>query len=343
MKHFPIPPRETLEALAAGVAGALAFGLFSLPAASLCGAMVAVAGLLMVGRGVSIDPRLRDLGFLLAGIGMGASVTPEMLQGIGRYPVSLMIFTVALVLTVIATQAVLRRLTGMDRATALLSAMPGALSMVLAVAATTPRADVATITLIQSVRLFVLVALLPGVVTTAGGGGASPAVGVMTPAMLGGVMVAGLAASWVLSQAGMAAAWILGGMLASAVAHGAGWAQGGMPWLLNEAAFMLVGVYIGIRFSAIRLEKLKQLLGVALLSLAVGLVIAIGAAALASMFGVARFDAALLAYVPGALEAMIVLGAVLGLDPIFVGLHHLCRFFGISLILPLMAPWLRAS
>jgi hypothetical protein len=35
---------------------------------------------------------------------------------------------------------------------------------------------------------------------------------------------------------------------------------------------------------------------------------------------------------------MLVLGASLGMDPIYVGLHHLVRFFGIALALPLLLP-----
>ncbi|MGL5115925.1 MAG: AbrB family transcriptional regulator [Beijerinckiaceae bacterium] len=337
------PIRHQVETLAAGVAGAFAFNLVSLPAASLCGAMIAVAMLMMTGRTVELDSRLRDFGFLLAGIGMGAAVTPDMLQGLSRYPVSLAIFAASLVITVVVTQAILRKLTGMDRATAVLSAMPGALSMVLAVAAETPKANVAQITLIQSVRLFALVTLLPTIVAATGATGALPATVAMSPQTLIIVLSAGLALSWLLDRLKLAAAWIFGGMMASAVAHGGGWATGVVPGLLNEAAFMLVGVYIGIRFSAIRLAALKELLGVALLALAAGVIVAVGAAWLAASLGVASFEAALLAYVPGALEAMIVLGGALGLDPIFVGLHHLSRFFGISLLLPFLANWLRRS
>jgi uncharacterized protein len=49
----------------------------------------------------------------------------------------------------------------------------------------------------------------------------------------------------------------------------------------------------------------------------------------------------LVAFAPGGLEAMLVLGASLGLDPIYVGLHHLVRFFGIALLLPVAMPLIR--
>ena len=49
------------------------------------------------------------------------------------------------------------------------------------------------------------------------------------------------------------------------------------------------------------------------------------------------FVQALVAFAPGGLEAMTMMAFALGLDPLFVGAHHLARFFLISLTLPLLA------
>jgi hypothetical protein len=45
----------------------------------------------------------------------------------------------------------------------------------------------------------------------------------------------------------------------------------------------------------------------------------------------------MVAFAPGGLEAMTVLALALGLDPLYVGAHHLARFFAISFTLPLVA------
>ncbi len=45
----------------------------------------------------------------------------------------------------------------------------------------------------------------------------------------------------------------------------------------------------------------------------------------------------MVAYVPGAVEAMTIMAFVLGLDPAFVVAHHLARFLGISLAIPLIS------
>ena len=62
---------------------------------------------------------------------------------------------------------------------------------------------------------------------------------------------------------------------------------------------------------------------------------------LASVLIGVPFGQALVAYAPGGLEAMIILGAALDLDPIYVGLHHLVRFFGIGLLIPFTVGWAR--
>ena len=53
------------------------------------------------------------------------------------------------------------------------------------------------------------------------------------------------------------------------------------------------------------------------------------------------FAEALIAFAPGGLEAMTLIA--FALDPLFVGSHHLARFFIISLAAPLVARWLAAS
>ena len=45
----------------------------------------------------------------------------------------------------------------------------------------------------------------------------------------------------------------------------------------------------------------------------------------------------IIAFAPGGLEAMIILAFLIGLDPAFVGAHHIARFVLISLFLPIVA------
>jgi uncharacterized membrane protein AbrB (regulator of aidB expression) len=45
----------------------------------------------------------------------------------------------------------------------------------------------------------------------------------------------------------------------------------------------------------------------------------------------------IVAFAPGGLEAMTILAFVIGLDPAFVGAHHLARFLLIAMLLPFVA------
>ena len=53
------------------------------------------------------------------------------------------------------------------------------------------------------------------------------------------------------------------------------------------------------------------------------------------------FANSLVAFAPGGLEAMTVLALILGLDPLYVGIHHLVRFLIIGLALPFLIGWLQ--
>ena len=104
-------------------------------------------------------PAFRELALIIAGISMGASMTPESLGAFGAYPASLAILAVSVG---DRDRRVGRRagaVSGWSPRTPLASA-PGALSTVLVIAAD-QGADVARIVVVQLVRLFVLVAILP--------------------------------------------------------------------------------------------------------------------------------------------------------------------------------------
>jgi uncharacterized protein len=307
--------RTDVETLAAAGLGALAFTALGVPAAALSGAMVGGAALLAAGRSVSLAAPLRELGMLLSGVTMGAAVTPEMLEGLKRYPWSLAIFMASLATTVIATSAFLRRFGGWDRATAFFAAAPGALSSVLAVAADT-RADLLKITMAQSFRLFVLVAFLPPIVVGAGTPVAVAARGAADAVSLAAMLVGGAAAALLLTRIGFAGPWIFGGMVVSAVLHATGLVAGDPPDWMQQLGFGLVGAFIATRFSQITRRLLATTLLMSLGAFMIGIGVAAAFAFAAASAAGVPFGQALVAFAPGGLEAMIVLGASLGLDPI---------------------------
>ncbi len=330
--------RTDAETLLAALVGAMTLNAIHFPAATLSGAMIGVCLLLAAGRSVRLSGPLRDLGMVLGGVAMGCAVTPEMLQGFQRYPLSLLILAVSILATMGFTQFYLRRVGGWDRTTAFFASAPGALTSVLAVAADT-RADLLKVTMAQSVRLFLLIAVLPSLVSATGTVGLTldrPAATYPTVAVM---LAGGAALAYGLQRLGMAAPWIFGGMVFSAGLHGSSLIKGDLPdWLLH-LGFGLVGIYAATRFAQITRKVLFASLSVSLGAFAVSLSVAVAFAWLTSAVAQVPFGQALIAFAPGGLEAMIILGVALGLDPIYVGLHHLVRFFGIGLLIPLSLGW----
>ena len=64
------------------------------------------------------------------------------------------------------------------------------------------------------------------------------------------------------------------------------------------------------------------------------LLAAIGVVALAALTTPVRVADILVAYAPGAMDAMLALALTLHIDPIFVGAHHLSRFIFVTLAIP---------
>jgi uncharacterized protein len=332
--------RRLIETLAAAGAGVALFHVLKLPAPSLSGAMVGVALLLAAGRKVDLPRPVAEAAMLASGVAMGAAVTPEMLSGFQKYPLSLAMLLLCVGATILATQAFLVRVCHADRLTAFFAATPGALSSVLAVAADT-RADILRVTIIQSVRLFVLVAVLPSAVIATGGLGSPAPRPDATLTGLAALCAAGLVCALAVARLGLAASWIFGGLIGSAALHGSGLVGGDAPAWFMEAAFGLVGIYIGSRFATITRDALTAALMMSVGALIVSLAVAVLFSAVLHGLSGLPFGMILIAFAPGGLEAMLVLGASLGLDPIYVGLHHLVRFFGIAFLLPLAMPLLR--
>jgi len=329
---------QAAQVAAAGLGGLLFYSL-GVPAAWLSGAtaVIVVLGALRVGRPLARP--VADAGMLLSGVVMGAGITPQALQAIGRYPLSLVVLAVAVFAITAASALYLVRVTGWRRDDALLASVPGALTTVMAVAVDRGAA-VGPIAVVQSVRLLALVAVLPSLVSLVGGGAGGALRGegeaLAGPVAFAVTVALGLLVGLAFERLRVAAPLLLGGTLASAVLHGADLAPGVPPPAVAALSFVLVGVHIGERMRGIDGRALLRTLPAALGSLAVGLAVAGAFAAMSAAIARVGLADALVAFAPGGLEAMMVLALVLHLDPLYVGLHHLARFLGIGFLLPML-------
>src|SRR5262249_38840538 len=90
------------------------------------------------------------------------------------------------------------------------------------------------------------------------------------------------------------------------------------------------------------IRQLARLSLVGLGALLVGTSVGCGFAALVAWALNFRLGDVVMAYAPGALEAMTIIAFALHLDPGFVGVHHLARLTFMSLVLPFAVGLIRA-
>ncbi len=330
--------------LLSGVGG-VAFALTGFPAPWLSGSMVAVAAAALTGFRVCVPNGVRSAVFILLGYSMGAAVSPETLADVARWPGSVAMLMVSVAVTTLVAAHYLHRWCGWDEATARFSAIPGALSYVLALSLRS-QADVSRVALGQSVRLFTLVAVMPLALTWIGeaiGGSMHPPTGVdaAIPAPAWEIVLA-LAASaavaWLCHRLRVPAAYLMGTMLASGVLHGTGITTARLPDDVMLPAFALMGAVIGTRFAGTTFAMLGRVLPHALESVLLALLVSAAFAAVAARLLGLPFGQLWLAFAPGGVEAMTVMAFVLDLDPAFVGSHHFLRFFALSVVVPI---WVR--
>jgi uncharacterized protein len=326
---------------ALGGAGGWVLAQVGAPAPWLTGSMLTVAVAALSGLPLAMPNWMRTLAFVLLGISIGSSVTPEALGEIQAWPGSVCLLLLGVAATTAASAFHLTRARGWDVMTARYCSLPGALSQVL-VLATRSRADLPRIALAQSLRVFVLVALLPWLI---------PAQGEASPALIhaaveltmgesAAMLTAGLATGVLFDRLGIPGGALLGGMIASALLHGTGVLEGQLPGPLPLAAFVATGCVIGLRFRGASLFRMRATVRGGLESVALAIMITAAFALAAHYWLDLPYGQLWLAYAPGGVEAMTIMAFALGFDPAFVGGHHVIRIIAINLVIPL---WLRGS
>jgi uncharacterized protein len=335
----PEAPRKLALTLAVGAAGGAAFFALGLPVPWLSGPAVAVACISIAGVDLSVPRWLRDATLVFLGATMGAAVTPDTLTQVARWPLSLAGLAVCVFCTMSAISFYLERVHGYDRATARLSAVPGALPYVLALA-TESNGDERRIAIIQMVRLTALLIGLPSVLTLLGlkSAATAAAVGPVWITELVILMAGGALGGWLFGVFKAPAAALFGSMVAGALLYGSGSISSSLPFWLTQPGLVVIGATVGSNFAGVNrlllLDTLLASVGSVVIGAAVAMLCALPAAWVLGLPPAQLW----LAYAPGGVETMAIMAMALGLDPAFVGGHHLARFFGLGVFVPV---WLR--
>src|ERR1700730_17198792 len=317
---------NVLDTLAIGSAGGALFLLGNLPGGLISGAMIAVGIAAIAGRPLSMPPILAQAVLVLLGISLGSLVSQQLLHNMGAYPLTIALLALATFCSTFGSSLYLQRMHGWDQTSALLAGSPGALSQITMLAAE-KGADVAGIAVVQTTRVVILTAVAPSPPPPA-------AVAIATPLELTGLIAASVAAALLLRLINFPASWMFGAMIGSSVLHGTGLIEGGLPPSMRAVALVGIGTLIGSRFARMEARTLFSHLKAALGSFAIAIAISAIFVAVIALTTAVRFADVLVAFAPGAMDAMLALALTLHIDPIFVGAHHLSRFVFVTIAIP---------
>jgi len=324
-----------------GLAGGSAFHLLGLPLPWLTGPAAVVAATALAGARVGLPRWLCECAIVLLGVTLGSTVTPETLAMAARWPLTIAGLGAAVLSTMVVGSLYLQRVHGFDQPTARLSAVPGALNYVLALAIES-KSDARRVVIIQVVRLTAILLFLPPLLQLFG---ADPTAGFRPPDVaairygeLAIVLAAGAVAAFIFSRLRVPAPSLFGAMLSSAVLYGSGLFSSGLPAWLVLPGFVVLGSMIGSNFSGTDTRLFVETLLASFGLLAVSALAALAWALLTHWITGISTVQLWLAYAPGGVETTAILALSLGLDAAFVSGHHVVRVLMLSLALPL---WIR--
>jgi membrane AbrB-like protein len=328
--------RTTVETLLLGTVGGALFYWAELPGGLISGAMVAVAAYGIFGRPVGLPQPLAHVILMTLGLSLGSMVSPEMVHNLAAYPLTIALLALATFCATFGSSIYLQRIHGWDRTSALLAGSPGALSQIIMLA-TERNADVPGIAVVQIFRVIILTGMVPLLLAATGlmGHGPLPSRGPeATPLALLELAAAAIAVSLVMKWIRFPASWMFGAMMASSALHGTGWVHGTLPQWAYITALVGIGSLIGSRFGKISPRTILSHVWAAFGSFSVAIAISAVFVAIVALTTNVKLSDAVVAFAPGAMDAMLALALTLHIDPIFVGAHHLSRFIYVSIVTP---------
>ena len=323
--------------LVLGSVGAVMAWYLGIPAPFLLGPTIVITLAGFTGLKLDIAEPIRDLCFIIIGIAMGSSATPQAVVMAESWPLSFALMIVIVLIVFAAAYFMLFYLFGYDRNTAILAAAPGHMSFVVGLGSEI-KSDLVAISIIQSIRVLALTLVVPLLVTILHLQHPTNAVAAVPMSWISMILIMPLSfvAGLVFKKLHLPAAYLLGGAFVSTIAHLDVLAVGIVPWQLSTPAYMAMGCLIGSRFSGITFEMLKSAFwaGISTTLLVTGIA---GSLAYATAYVLnLPLNGVLIAYAPGGLEGMTAMAILMGADSTFVGAHHVLRLLFLTVLMPIL-------
>jgi membrane AbrB-like protein len=315
-------------ALALGIAGALAANAIRMPMAWMLGPVIATACGALAGLHLRPLPYGREVGQAVVGLAIGVRFTPDVLAATVPLLPVMVAATIYLIVVTMAAALLLRPLGRVDRKTAFFATAAAGMAE-MAIVARERGGDPDAVSVVQAIRVAVVVTLVPVLVFsfgTDGGVGDRIVMASSHPVLVGAALALGLGAAiglrWLPAFPN---AWLFGPLLVGALLSSVGHTPIAISWTLLVVAQIALGVALGCRFDRARLGRLPRVvmsgLGIALLLI---LAASLGAAVLSAVTGLS-YATSFLALAPAGVTEMVLTARVMHLDTVSVTAFHVVR------------------
>ena len=335
-----------LRALGVGIPAGFLFDLLQTPIPWMIGPMVAVATLNLLGVRMHSPPYARQMGQVILGSAVGLYFTPTVVAALAANLPAIVAATIAVFLVGGLGALTLSRASGVDGKSTFFASIPGG-AMAMAVLADRYGAQIAPVAVAHSLRVSLVVIIVPFALTYGGFPLVAAAYRPNLPLDFS-ILVPWLAVGWILAEVSerlhfhngcllvpifVGAALTVSGVQLSAVPQG-----------FIDFAQLMFGLVLGARYERAFFVRYKLFIPFALLNSFFILVASvIAGATLAWAFGL-PVATMILATAPGGLAEMTITAQALHISVPLVVAFHLFRVVvvnvGTQYIYPLMAPLL---
>jgi membrane AbrB-like protein len=299
----------------------------------MVGPLFAMAALRMSGARVVPLPGGREAGMLVVGVSLGLYFTiPVVREVAGFWP--WFVFLGFAAIGVGATSALLlMRLGNVDRATAYFGSMPGGAAD-MATMGERHGAQPHLVAFAHSVRMLLVVSLIPSAITLAGFSATEDYRPVVVPLQWGGLAILialAAVAGYIAKRVGAPTPYTMGPLFLAIAFTVGGVALSSVPTYFTNAAQVLLGASLGSRFDRSFITSAPRFVGALLPSIALMLVLAALVGWAISATSGAYLGTALLSAAPGGIAEMAITAKVLRIGVAFVTAAHVVRYLVVVL------------
>ena len=318
---------RAVAALAIGAAAGYVCTLLRTPIPWMLGPLFSLAFLRVAGVDIGVPTPIRYGGQWIIGTSLGLYFTPQVVAQVAGLWYLLLAGAVFAVAVGYVSAVVLSRMTGLDRTTALFASVPGGAAE-MAVLGERFGARVDRVAAAQSLRILIVVALIPAIYTLLGVHGADPYVqGTKTFAPMGFVllMAATAVGGFVFMRYRVPNAFVLGSLAVAIPLTAMQIDLSAMPQWASNTGQCLLGCALGSRFQRDFLQGAHRFVGAVAVSVLLAMV-------LSAVFGAGMAYASglhpatlILATAPGGIAEMCITAKVLQLGVPLVTAFHVAR------------------